>query len=448
MDRLNFDTHFQNGIVKLMLTDQNFSSKCLNHLSPEYFENKYLSWIFSRMRHHNDTYGNPPSGQYIWDQIKNIKEEEQASYKASFKNIAKTNLQDDAYLRDELTQFIQTREFKKMHQTEAELFNSGKYKEAFDYVSDYILKIKTISFNDSDFIQRKDMDKILVDARESITNHIPTGITAIDKALNGGLPKQSVTTVLGAWNVGKSIVGINLVYYAAMAGKKVLYIFHEGRKSQVVLRFLSRISGISYNNIMAGVYLEDPIQVKKIEDAKTFIEEYIRIREMRQVGVSIEDVCAYAKATMDEWHFDELLDDYGQKLITGKKGFKELRHIQGHIWHTFDLLSAELDIAIVTFGQLNRDHVKINRGGGQIVRSEGVSECSAIAMVSETILTINKSPHDEEENKLIICLDKCRDSRAGLLVGCNTNFANMRAYDPRLGFSNEGWDIPTKEREN
>jgi len=448
MEKLNFDTHFQNGIVKLMLKDQSFALKCLNHLNQDYFENKYLSWIFGRLNHHNDTYGHPASGEFIWDQIKTIKQEEQESYKACFHNIAATDLQDNAYLRDELTKFIQTREFVKMHSTEAEMFNSGKHEEAFNYVTDQITKIKTISFNDNDFIQGKDIDKILEELKNSRTENIPTGITAIDKELSGGLPKQSVTTVLGAWNVGKSIVGINLAYFAAMAEKKVLYIFHEGRKNQVVARFLSRITGIAYNNIVSGIYNEDPNQRKKIKDAKAFIEKFIRIREMRKVGVSIEDVVAYAKSTMDEWPFDELIDDYGQKLITGKRGFRELRHVQGHIWHTFDLLSAELNIAVVTFGQLNREYVKFNRKGSQIVRSEGVSECAGIAHVSETILTINKSPQDEGDNKLIVCLDKCRDARAGLLIGCNTNFSNMRAYDKVLGFEDRGYDIPTDDKED
>jgi len=432
-----------------MLKDESFALKCLLHINAEYFENKYLAWAFNKIRFHNDKYGTPPTVRYLWDQLKMISADEQESYKASLNKIASSDLQrDESYLRDDLTRFIQTNEFKKMHRTEGELFNSGQFAEAYAYVSDQITKIQQISFADKSFIQAKDIDIILKKVQDSYYEYVPLGIPQIDKALNGGFPKKSVTTIMGAWNVGKSIFGINAAYFAAKSGKNVLYVFHEGRKEQIVVRFLSRISGLPYNGIMAGDYLESQESNQKMEDAKEFLLKHIRIREMREVGVSVEDVYAYCKATMREWPFDALYDDYGQKLITGKKNFRELRHVHGHIWNTFDLMSAELDIAIVTFAQFNRETVKFNRTGSKITRSEGVSECAQIAHVSETILTINKSPKDEEEQKLIVCLDKCRDSRAGLLVGCKTNFRNMRAYDPSLGFKNEGYDIPTEDKDD
>jgi len=273
MERLNFDTHFQNGIIKLMLQDESFALKCLTHLDAGYFENKYLAWVFSKMEFHNEKYGSPPSPRYIVDQLKTIVSDEQDSYKASLTNIVSTKLKDEAYLRDDLTRFIQTNEFKKMHQNEAELFNSHKYEEAYSYVSEQITKIQQINFNDNKFIQKKDIEEILLKVRDSHFEYIPSGIPEIDKALNGGFPKQSVTTILGAWNVGKSIIGVNAAYFAALAGKRVLYIFHEGRKEQVVVRFLSRISGLPYNGIMAGDYLENPESARKLEEAKKFLLE-------------------------------------------------------------------------------------------------------------------------------------------------------------------------------
>jgi hypothetical protein len=109
-------------------------------------------------------------------------------------------------------------------------------------------------------------------------------------------------------------------------------------------------------------------------------------------------------------------------------------------------MSAELNIAIVTAAQLNREsHKKLKNG--EIIRSDGVSETIGIAHVSETILTLNRSRNDEENQKMIVCLDKCRDARAGLLIECNTDMRTLTTHDISLGFVNLGYDTP-KEVEN
>ena len=62
----------------------------------------------------------------------------------------------------------------------------------------------------------------------------------------GGLPRQTLTTILGGTNVGKSLMLINLTYNAMINDKKVLCRYHEGQDEQTSLRFLSRFTGIPY----------------------------------------------------------------------------------------------------------------------------------------------------------------------------------------------------------
>jgi len=443
MEKLNLTLHFQNSVIRLMLANEIFALNCSQHLKANYFENKYLAWFFIKIKNYLDEYKELPTWRFLVDQLKTIKKEEKNSYTLAFKNIASiklSDLKDIDYLKTELTTFIKTSEFKRMHSKEASLFNDGRYEEAYSYVSEQITNINQINFSDDTHVQSSEIDEILEEAPKSTINRIPTGITPLDLELLGGLPKKSVTTVIGGWNTGKTIFSVNLAYYAALAGKKVLFIFHEGRKDQIVIRFLSRITGIPYNTIMCGGYFDDERKVRSIKKAKELIKNFIRIREMRKVGVSIENVYSYTKATKADWGLDYLIDDYGQKLMTDKKGFRELRHALGHIWNVFDHMSAELDIAVLTLAQLNRESVIKNRSGGNIIRSDGISEAAVIAHVSETILTLNRSDEDVINDKMIICLDKTRDGQAGLLYGCNTNFRRMQAYDPQLGFTREGND--------
>ena len=255
---------------------------------------------------------------------------------------------------------------------------------------------------------------------------------------SGMIPKKSVTTIISAYNVGKTSASISCCYHAAMSGKKILFIFHEGRKEQIVLKFISRITKIPYNSLKSGGYLEEPDQIQKIEKAKKMIDKYIRIKEMRHVGVTVEDVFKYCKNMKRNWDFDMMVDDYGQKLFSKKK--MEFRHNLAHTWNTFDLMSAELDIAILTCAQLNRDNAIKNKAGEKIVRSDGVSEAITIAHVSETILTLNKSSKQENDNQMVICLDKARDAQAGLLIECQTDMRCALTHDPKWGMEAKGYD--------
>jgi len=169
--------------------------------------------------------------------------------------------------------------------------------------------------------------------------------------------------------------------------------------------------------------------MEKIKLAKEFIKEFIRVREMRNIGSTVEDVVLYVKQTQKEWPFDMLVDDYGGKL-SPKKAYTEMRHNYKHVWDTLDQISGELKIAVMTASQVNREAAKKNKKGLEIMRSEGVSECAAIAHISETIITLNRSAQDNMTDRLIVALDKGRDEQNGLLIQCKTHMSCILTHDP------------------
>jgi len=439
-EKFNFDIHFQNGILKQMLQNDVFAVNCIRHLDPSYFENKYQAWLFKKIGMYVEKFKSIPSKHFLIDQLKTISEEELVSYRTSLKSILDTELRDVEYLKEELTSFIRNREYKKLHFNCAKLFNDGKFEDAYKLNEEKINEIRNTTFTDDSFVRPEDIDIILSRVSQEAVqkNIIPTGIPPIDKQLGGGLYKKTVSTIISAYNVGKTTSAINLGVNAALSGNKVLFVFHEGNKDRLVLKFISRITKIDYNSLIIG-RLEESDKAK-IEEAKIIIEKYIRIKEMRYVGVTVEDVFAYAKQTKKEWGLDMLIDDYGAILKSTSSKFKEKRHMLGHNWEMFNLMSAELDCAIVTIAQFNRDAVKDNRSGRKWLRSDDVAEAIDIAHHSENILTLNRSSSDSLSDEIVICLDKARDGQAGLLVKCKTDFRTMRIWDVKLGIYDNGWD--------
>lgn len=431
-----------------MFEDEPFFIRCMSYLEGSYFSDsnsgdQYLAWIYEKVRKYYDKYNERPTFQYLGQQIKGLKEDKQDTYLNVLIKIKETEVTDRQFLKDELTVFIRNCEFKKMHVKAAELFNNQLFDKAFTITEEYMEKINSIQFSEDDYVKSSEIDSILVAARESHNTEIPIMGQSFKfdeyREWSGKISKQAVTTIIAGFNIGKTSFSINCAYHAAMAGNKTLFIFHEGRKSQIVLRFLSRISGIPFNTIKAGLYLKEPDEIRKIEKAKAFIDEYIRIKEMRHVGATVEDVYRYCKNMKRSWNFDMMVDDYGQVLFPKKK-YAEMRHNHAQIWNTFDQMSAELNIAILTCAQLNRDYAKKNKAGDEIVRSLGVSEAIGIAHKSETILTLNKSSKQENNDEMIVCLDKARDDQAGMLIKCTTDMRKILTHDSSYGMLVLGYD--------
>jgi RecA/RadA recombinase len=90
--------------------------------------------------------------------------------------------------------------------------------------------------------KKKETDKILESLRnkgyniyrgaerpkELVTGRVPTGITAVDTALGGGLPKGMVTTIWGPFNCGKTWFCMEVAKKILKEGGQVLYIDLEG----------------------------------------------------------------------------------------------------------------------------------------------------------------------------------------------------------------------------
>lgn len=56
---------------------------------------------------------------------------------------------------------------------------------------------------------------------------IPSGIPGLDEKISGGFEKGSIITIVGGPGAGKSIFGLQFLYYGALNGEKGLYISLE-----------------------------------------------------------------------------------------------------------------------------------------------------------------------------------------------------------------------------
>lgn len=426
-DAMIFRPEFQYSVLKLMLRDPFFCTKCSRYLQPAHFNDHFLGWFFSLFSTHFEKFNKLPDATVILNEIHlKIKIEEQENYTRVFKLIAGAQVKNEVYIKDLMTDFIKACYYREMHQESAEYYNQDRIHEAFALVDAKNEEIKQINFQEDNRINFDNIDLMLETLRKTNNNKIPTGLHCIDHHLAGGYPRGAVTTVMGGYNCGKTTFLINLAVTAAQAGNKVLFTFNEGRKEQILSRFLSRITSIPQNTILAH-YLNANDQAK-IREATDFLREFIVIKPLTFVGVTVEDFYDYAKELKSEFDFQVAFNDYGQDLLP-KKSFSEERFNESRVWVTFDQMASEMDIAVVSAAQFNREGHKKSKKD-TIVRSDSVSECIKISQKSEVILTLNVL--ERFPGYLFVLLDKNRDGPKDILCRVKTDFQRNTTHNDFL----------------
>jgi replicative DNA helicase len=177
-----------------------------------------------------------------------------------------------------------------------------------------------VSFQKDDIVTLDDLDEFLEEASTAMAKTIPTGIAKLDADLHGGLPRESLITVLAGTNVGKSMFCISLGANALRAtdengnnlDHKVLFVALEGMRSESIMRFASNLSGVEYGRMISDALSDDEKQ--RMKDMKEKYRDRLMIRNMLDFNVSIEKLMAELSEIYKEFPFTMCIIDYGQLL--------------------------------------------------------------------------------------------------------------------------------------
>ena len=429
-ESLRFGRQFQVGVLRLILADATFASKCFKYLQDNYFESEELSWFYSNFKNHYEEYNRLPDDLTITSDIQSkISGEEVDMFFSVAREIQDQNVGNAEYIKKHIEKYVKACMYRETWAVSKDYFNKEQLESAYNYTQERVDEIQAIDFFGDNLIDVDNLESILANLHVSNENKIRTNMPPLDELLVGGLPRQSITTVMAGYNVGKTIFLINLAVEAARNNHRVLFIFHEGRGEQILARFLSKISEISFKYLLNknDTNNEHKVPRYKLEEARAFMKKFIMVKPMVEVGTSVEDVYAYVKEKNKEQRIDVVISDYAQRLEL-KKSYKEFRHNMAKIWQMLSQMAMELNMCVITAAQFNREGVKTSKGMKRVVRSEMVSECVDIAQISETILTLNPFVN----GSMVVCLDKQRDGKTGVLIKCRVDWDTIRMWDRDL----------------
>lgn len=257
---------------------------------------------------------------------------------------------------------------------------------------------------------------------------IPTGISKLDDALNGGLEKRKIGLIIGSAGFGKSTFSTCIASYAATykcdlnnnLGYKVLQIYFEDDDVDIARKHFSKITGVEARNLT-----KDRAQIEEIRqtldnfEGKEMIQKNLKLKPFLAHTKSATDIGIFIKRLINTgWKPDLVIIDYFECLLAEKSGYSsdsEWKR-QGDTIRKIENLAKELDIAIWVPTQGNKDSitspdvVTMNQAGGSIIKVQA----------AHVVISIARSLEDIDNSRATLAVLKNRSGKSG------TVFHNIR----------------------
>ena len=235
------------------------------------------------------------------------------------------------------------------------------------------------------------IQKLQHNAQNGIKTGIDTGLSELNKQLNGGFSAPDLVIVGGRPSMGKTQIAVSFAKSASVDDTNCLFCSLEMTKIQLVLRMITEHEGIDFYKIKTGQLniqewgLIDEM-IGQINKLNLYIADDKNI-------VFLHNIKSIARKMKREGKLQLMEIDYLQLIQTGLKfGTRDLE--VGYITRELKNLAKELDIPIILLAQLNRP-IK-----GAIIKSptlEDLRESGNIEQDADVVIFIHRPCYYNEE---------------------------------------------------
>lgn len=262
------------------------------------------------------------------------------------------------------------------------------------------------------------IDRIDLEFHGAVSACIPTGISDLDQALNGGPRRGNLVVLAGRPKMGKTALALNIVNYVSENVGVGAVLSMEMSKSELHNRNLASLGRIDLNHLLDPKKLTD-------QDWPSMTSAIARLSKMQlylddQGGLTLMQVRSKAmQIKRKAGGLDMLAIDYLQ-LMSGP-GDNRNAQIEG-ITRGLKALAKELDCVIVLLSQLNR---KLEDRPNKRPQPADLRDSGSIEQDCDIALFVYRDEvyHQDSPDKGV----------AEIIVGLNRQGANSTVYATYLG---------------
>lgn len=209
-----------------------------------------------------------------------------------------------------------------------------------------IVSIKKVTGDYADAFER--------DVEQGIDPCIATGITGLDKQLDGGVRREYI--IIGALQgFGKSLLAMQIAGKLANAGRRGFVVGYDMSPLQVFMRDLAREASVPLNQIMGRVPIEGTGVFQDITRGISRMDAYWDVWYTTSPYVTLDTAIAHARSLHRQKPLDWIVVDYLQRVPQQKKGKERTDEALVAISDRLDKLQKELNCTLLAPVQLNDD---------------------------------------------------------------------------------------------
>lgn len=380
---------YEKIVIYKLLTDEIYMSTVIDHLNPEYFDNKSIANIINVVVEFYNTRSQIPTTPEIksyltTDELKNdLKNVVECIKEVSHKGYNEDELYEntEAFLREKAV-------FKTLLSVASEC---DKDKDAIDtsVILDKFEKACGVTLTvDMGFDMLNEIDRHITDLTTQDTT-VSTKWEWLDDKLDGGLLEhgRALYVFAGETNIGKSIILGNVALNVASQNKSVLLVSLEMSEKMYTKRLSSSLTKIPINELAANT---DDLRDQLVEYKQSHDKSRILVKEFPPNTITVNHLKGFIKKIVSTGiHLDCIVVDYVNLLHsnTGSNSYERVKDAAEKL----RALSYVFACPIVTATQLNR------QGYNQTDPNlDTVSESIGLAATADGIFSLWQEEEDRE----------------------------------------------------
>ena len=383
--RLDLD-YYEKVIIYKSLTNESYLTQIIDHVKPDYFNDKNIKRIFTLVKNFYIKRQTIPTVTELKSYL--VNDELKDSFKVIVKDFANIDKNfNDEELTNNTERFLKERSIYNTMLSVAEDVSKGNVDTSF--ILDSFEKSCNVNLKSDIGLDLFDnIDKVVDDLNVDQPT-ISTGWKWLDDKLDGGFLEngRALYVFAGETNVGKSIFLGNIACNIASSGKTVLVISLEMPEMIYARRLSSNIAKIPMRELRgAGPSLSNQIK----QYSKETPNSKILIKEFPPSTITPQNVQGYVTELKNRGvEVDAIVLDYLNLLKSplGNNSYERIKHVTEGI----RALTYVFNCPIISATQLNRSGYDEENPG-----LDTISESIGMAATADCIFSIFQDEEDKE----------------------------------------------------
>jgi len=410
---------FEKVLLKFLFTLDEVREKAVPFLVPEIFEDQKNLQISKTMLSMNERFEKFPT---VSEMRLELDSEDVYNRLVEIMNMDVTEYQTE-FLLEEIEEFIRE---KLIHNVNVEIamnLTNGKSEELKKSPDDLR---EAIAFS---FDTKVGLD--FLEEEERLYNHlhnkdrvIPTGISVLNKVIEGGYHEKSLTLYMAETNLGKSLIMASGAVDTILRNKNVLYVSCEMSEDKISERIMSNMFDVATEDLKMmprNKFHEKFEKIKKQVHHKLVVKEYPpRTIHTGHIRNLIKELKVRKKFVPDIIFIDYLGIMNPIYKNKGDNSYLEVKRISEEV----RALAVELGIPIVSAVQTNRGGF----GDAEIDLTD-ISDSIGTAATADVIIGVTQSEEMRNMGKYVWIILKNRYGLNKKKMTVNVDYYKMRVFE-------------------